>query len=282
MKTFFEGSQFILIVLLLGVQLSTYLLLPYGVEGLVLIAFLLLLLSYTLLRGSAAGLFWSLPYLLILGAVLFDGQFFNRFVKELEVPLPYMLAYGIALIGLILLAGYIQNQLTDQRQLVLKLQERIRRFTAVDIETGFDNPERMEFEVTAEMKRIDRYGGSFVLLILQMDHYEEFQKLYGEKERAHLLSSLAYKLGELTRQTDRKFRYDTDRLAVLLTNTTVESVEIVSSKLENKLKVHQLLSGNLIDLTFLIGQVTYEPGSESMDYEVLMEKVESERVSYVL
>ncbi|MDW0109812.1 GGDEF domain-containing protein [Sporosarcina aquimarina] len=282
MKTFFEGSPFMLIFLLLGVQVPIYLLLPYGVEGLVLIGFLLILLSYTLVRGAASGLFWSLPYLFLLGAALFDSQFSNRFVKEIVIPLPLMMAYGVVLISLILLAGYIQEQMANQKQLVSVLQERIRRFTAVDLETGFDNPDRMEFEVASEMKRINRYGGSFVLLILQIDHYVEFQKLYGEKEREHLLSSLAGKLSELTRQTDRKFRYDGDSLAVLLTNTTVDSVEIVVSKLESKLKDHQLLSGNLIDITFQMGQVAYEPGSEIADFELLMEKIESERVSYVL
>ncbi len=282
MKTFFEGSSFMLILLVLGVQVPIYLLLPYHVEGLVLIGFLLVLLSYTLVRGAAAGLFWSLPYLFLLGAALFDSQFSNRFVTEIVIPLPYMMAYGVALISLILLAGYIREQMTSQRQLVSMLQERIRRFTAIDLETGFDNPERMEFEVASEMKRINRYGGSFVLLILQIEHYVEFQKIYGEKEREHLLSSLAGKLSELTRQTDRKFRYNGDSLAVLLTNTTVDSVEIVVSKLESKLKDHQLLSGNLIDITFQMGQVAYEPGSEIEEFELLMEKVESERVSYVL
>ncbi|MFD1928826.1 GGDEF domain-containing protein [Sporosarcina siberiensis] len=282
MKTFFEGSQLMIIVLLLGIQLPMYLLLPYGMEGLVLLGFLLLLLSYTLVKGPAAGLFWSLPYLLILGVVLFDSQFSTIFFGEIKIPLPYIMTYGIVLISLIVLAGYIQEQTSSQTRLVLQLQERIRRFTAVDIETGFDNSERMDFEITSEMKRIDRYGGSFVLLILQVEHYEEFQKLYGEKEREHLLSLLSYKLEELTRQTDRKFRYSADSLAVLLTNTGLDSVEIVINKLERQLKNHQLLSGNLVDITFQMGQVTYGSNSDCKDYEGLMEMVESERVSYVL
>jgi PleD family two-component response regulator len=48
--------------------------------------------------------------------------------------------------------------------------------------TGFDNHLRMKLELSEEIKRAERYGNSFVFLLLHMYYFKEFKSLYGEKE----------------------------------------------------------------------------------------------------
>lgn len=279
-----KGSLALLVLLLVGVQVPTFFLSPYGAVGLFLLGFMMLLLAVSLLKGAVTGLFWSLPYLFLLGSTLFYSYLPNNqlAIAPIGIPLPFFMGYGILLIVLIVIGGKVHEQITDQRNRIMQLQEKIRRFVAVDPETGFDNRERMALEVTSEMKRIDRYGGAFVLLFLRVEHYELFRKLYGDKEREHLLSSIALVLQEMLRGTDRKFRYDLDCFAVELTNTTEESLEIIIDKLRERLKTHQLLNGNYIDLSFDIGYVLYDHNASNQGYEELLEKVKSEMIAHAI
>ena len=278
------GSLTMIVCLLIVVHIPAYFLFPFGAIGQFMQGFMILLLAITLLKGSVTGLFWSLPYLFILGGTLFYSQMpaARLPMNSIAIPLPYFLVYGFTLILLIVLSGYAHDRITGASQVIDEQKEKIRQFIAVDTETGFDNRERMQLEVTGEMKRIERYGGAFVMLYLQIEHFHEFRKLYGEKEKVHLLSSLAYKLEEMMRATDRKFRYDTDSLAVLLTNTTDESLEIVIEKMRKRLKVHQLLNGNYIDLSFHIGYLLHDTNSGQLPYDELLEKVESGMITHAI
>ena len=279
-----KGVLVSLVFLLIVVQVPAYLLSPYGTVGLFLIGFSLLLLAVAISKGPVTALFWCLPYLFLLGTILFYSHLsINRLpIAPIGIPLPFFLVYGLLLIVLIIIAGKVHEQFMNQQKQIVRLREKIRQFVAVDPETGFDNRERMKLEVTSEMKRIDRYGGAFVLLFLQVEHYEEFGKLYGEKERVHVLSSIAQVLQEMLRMTDRKFRYARDCFAVELTNTTDASLETVIEKLRERLKTHQLLNGKYIDLSFHIGFVLYDGSSFNVEYEELLEKVESEMIAHAI
>jgi len=279
-----KGSFVLLVLLLIGVQIPAYFLSPYGTVGLFLLGFSILLLTIAISKGPVTALFWCLPYLFILGSILFFSHISNNRlpIAQIDIPLPYFLVYGLLLIVLIVFAGKVHEQIINQQKQIVQLREKIRQFVAVDPETGFDNRERMKLEVISEMKRIDRYGGAFVLLFLQIEHYEEFRKLYGEKEREHVFSSIAQVLQEMLRMTDRKFRYDRDCFAVELTNTTDESLETVIEKLRERLKTHQLLNGKYIDLSFHIGFVLYDESSFNVEYEELLDKVESEMITHAI
>lgn len=80
------------------------------------------------------------------------------------------------------------------------------------------------------------------------------------------------------RSTDRKFRYTADRFALLLTNTSGDSVEIVYDKLAKGLNTHQLLNGKYVTLSFHTGHVFYNKETNVADYEALFSQVESEMV----
>ena len=208
MRKFFELENRVLLlitVLLVGMQIPAYLLLQEGTSGLLLFVFLILLLVVALLTGPVTGLFSSLLFIFIIGSVLF---YLNRpnstSVLDLSpFPLPLFLGYGLVLIILVLIAGSIHDRIVRQGKKNHKLQEEIRQFVAIDVETGFDNKLRMAAEVQAEMRRIERYGNKFTLVLLQLDHLEDFKHLYGEKEAKHLLSSLAQAMQQ-TMRSDRQ------------------------------------------------------------------------------
>lgn len=284
MRKFFELEIRVLLLitgLLVSMQIPAYLLLQEGTSGLLLYVFLNLLLAVALLTGPVAGLFSSLIFIFIIGSVLF---YVNRpnstlLIESSPFPLPLFLGYGLVLIILVLIAGSIHDKIICQGKKNRELQEEIRQFVAIDVETGFDNKHRMAAEVQAEMRRIERYGNKFTLVLLQLDHLEDYKHLYGEKETKHLLSSLAQAMQQTMRSTDRKFRYAADRFALLLTNTDDHSLDSVFEKLANRMTTHQLLNGKYVTLSFRSGYTVYEQDEPSQDYQLLFSQVESEMVA---
>jgi len=284
MKKFFKAEirvLLLLVVLLVSTQIPAYILLKEGTAGLLLYGFLILLLIVALVMGPVTGLFSSLLFIFIIGSILFYLNRPNATVSfdPAAFPLPLFLGYGFVLIILILLAGRIHDQIVHQGKRNRELEDDIRQFVAVDVETGFDNKSRMITEIQAEMKRIERYGNTFTLVLLQLDYFEDFKQLYGDKETKHLLFSLAQAMQQTMRSTDRKFRYESDRFALLLTNTDDHSVEIVFGKLAERIKTHQLLTGKYVTLSFRSGYVVYDKGTVIQDYQTLFSQVESEMVA---
>ncbi len=284
MKTFFNMERqvlFLLSVLLVSVQILFYFLLREGMTGILLSGFLLLLIVIALLTGPVVGLFGSLLFIFIVGSLLIYWALpsVTTSFDAIIIPLPHLLGYGVVLIILVLIAGHIHDRIIDQGRITRKLQNEFRQFVAVDVETGFDNEYRMAIEIEAEMKRIDRYNGEFTLFLLQIDHLAEFQQLYGEKEKVHLLTTLSQTMRETMRLTDRKFRYAADRFALLLTQTDDLSVEVIYAKLAENMTTHRLRNGKYVTLSFRSGHGVYDKDATVREYRALFSQVESEMVT---
>ncbi|MEK3936261.1 GGDEF domain-containing protein [Sporosarcina sp. FSL W7-1349] len=268
-------------LLLLGMQITLFLLLQEGRTGLLMSAFLTGFVVLSLVAGPLVGLFSSVLFIFIIGTILVYMALpsSSLSVETLSMPLSHLLGYGFSLLIFVLLAGQLHERIAGQGRLTRQLQEELRQFVAVDTETGFDNKYRMAMELEAEMKRIDRYGGAFTLVLIQIDFFNEFLKLYGEKEQKHLLHSLADTMQTIIRSTDRKFRYATDRFALLLTHTNDTSIETVYDKLASAIKHHQLLNEKYITLSFRAGHAVYNGHAKTTDHAILVSQVESEMVA---
>lgn len=277
-----EISILMLIAILFAGGLTlAYFLSGQGTEGLLLSLFLFVLVGISLIGGPVIGLFSSLVYIFFIGSFLFYISMPNTLlsVQTITLSMPLLLIYGFSLIIFVVIGGrihvLIRNEMDEKRM----LQEEVKQFVAVDAETGFVNKYRMAIEIEGEMSRVNRYGGMFTLMLFQIDFYDEFRRLYGEKERIHLLKTIAQKVKGSTRTTDLKYRYANERFALLLTNTSAESIEIVYDKLAEKLTTHQLLSGKYVTISYRAGHIAYDGESEISNYEVLFAQVEREMVS---
>ncbi|MEV9641324.1 diguanylate cyclase [Mammaliicoccus sciuri] len=280
MKPFFNVETKTLMfisLLVICLQGAVFVLIQQHTQGILLAVLLSLLTVLTLLAGSLVGLLCSLGIIFLVGSFLLYLSFSST--AALILPLPLLLVYGFVLLFAVLTAGKLQESIVNQGRLNRKLQEEINQLVAVDASTGFDNRNRLMLELELEMKRVQRYGGSFTLVLIQMEYYKDFQKLYGEEERLHLLSSIANKVRQAVRITDRKFRYSADRLALLLTQTDDTSIEVVYDKLAQSLKDHQLLNQKFVTLAFRTAYSVYGKQTELLDCEDFISQMESEMIA---
>lgn len=259
-------------LLILLLQIPSYFLLNQEKESLLLYVFLVILVILTLWRGTVMGLISSLLFIFISGStLLYIGMTGTIASLSATFSMQVFFAYGVVLLVLILCAGKINELLTEQEHYMKQLQQDVKSFVAIDVETGFDNESRMRLSVNEEMRRSDRHNHSFVFIVLKLENYDEFKKLYGIKETQHLWKQLADKIQQAVRQTDKKFRFRDNQLAVLLIDTSDQYIEIIYAKLDQALKNHQLLNERWVTLAYKTSYFTYQPRMEQTFEELLAE-----------
>ncbi|WP_409366718.1 diguanylate cyclase domain-containing protein [Lysinibacillus sp. 38-6] len=270
------------ILLILLLQLPSYFLLNKDSESLLLYIFLLLLVIITLWRGTVTGLISSLLFIFISGStLLYIGMTESIAMLSKAFSMQLFLAYGVVLLLLVLCAGKIHELLIAQENYIKNLQRDVKKFVAIDVETGFENESRMHVIVNEEMRRADRHQHTFVFIMLKLENYEKFKKLYGIKEAQYLWKQLAEKIQQSVRQTDKKFRYRENYLAILLIDTSDQYIDIIYDKLDQALKNHQLLNKRWVTLSYKTSYFTYTPQMDQ-SFDDLLAEMEREMRSSAL
>ncbi len=260
------------VLLILLLQLPAYFLLHQDSESLLLYIFLILLVIITLWRGTVTGLISSLLFIFISGStLLYIGMTGSIALLSTAFSMQLFLAYGVVLLLLVLCAGKIHELLMAQEKYMKNLQQDVKNFVAIDVETGFDNESRMRVIVNEEMRRADRHQHTFVFIMLKLENYEKFKKLYGFKEAQYLWRQLAEKLQQSVRQTDKKFRYRENYLGILLIDTSEQYIDIIYEKLDQALKNHQLLNKRWVTLSYKTSYFTYTPQMDQSFDDLLAE-----------
>lgn len=263
-------------ILILLLQIPTYFLLRLDAEGLLLYALLLLLIVLTLWRGIVFGLISSLVLIFITGStLLYSGISGSMTFLNPSFSMQLFFLYGIMLLLLILCTGKLHELMKKQENYIKKLQEDVRKYVAIDVETGFENETRMQISVNEEMRRADRQKQTFVFMVLKIENYRKFQQLYGAKEIQHFWQQLSQKIQQTIRLTDKKFRFSEDHIGLLLIDTTDKHMEVIYAKLDQALKNHQLLKGKWVTISYKTSYFTYQPLQES-SFDELLKDLERE------
>ncbi|QEO05080.1 DUF2334 domain-containing protein [Bacillus paralicheniformis] len=164
-------------------------------ESILIICITLAIIAAGIWLGSIYALAGTIIVLFVLGTLMM----FLHTDASSETELQTLVIWGIALLLFSFMSGRIHDIAIGLHRSVKHLQDEINSFVAIDRVTGFDNKQRMKLELSEEIKRAERYGNSFVFLLLQMHYFKEFKSLYGEKETDRLfqfVSSLRQAFGE--------------------------------------------------------------------------------------
>lgn len=170
-------------------------------EGALILCITFVVIAAGIWFGPIYALAVTLIVLFVLGTLM---MFFQT--GQAEEGLRMLVVWGIALLLFSFISGRIHDIAAELRRSVTRLQSEIKSFVAVDRVTGFDNKQRMKLELSEEIKRAERYGNSFVFLLLHMHYFKEFKSLYGEKETDRLFQYVSQQIRSSVRETDKKFR----------------------------------------------------------------------------
>jgi len=119
-----------------------------------------------------------------------------------------------------------------RRQLVAALRHDAER----DPLTGLANRRRIQQTLHAEASRIHREGGSFALVMFDIDHFRRINADYGYDTGNDVLRTLAGVVDRHCRRTDRAARWDGERFLVLLPETDLDQALMVAERLRQEVR----------------------------------------------
>lgn len=131
-----------------------------------------------------------------------------------------------------------------------------RRLANTDALTGLYNHRYFYHILDTEMKRARRYGRALSLIMLDIDHFKEFNDQYGHLAGDEALRSLAQILRKNSRRVDTVARYGGEEFAIILPETDLAQAAVQAERLRAAAEEHQWPEGHL---TISLGAAALTP-----------------------
>jgi diguanylate cyclase (GGDEF)-like protein len=175
-----------------------------------------------------------------------------------------LVIYGTLFVAFVILLAVLIRQfvvLRDNR----RLQAELEHMATTDVLTGIANRRFFEETLAREIKRAQRYGRHLTLLMIDLDHFKQYNDKHGHPMGDQLLRDCAHLMKALLRASDLVARYGGDEFVVLLPEITARQGKSVADKLR-KIKIGSLASKE--EITMSIGCAAYK---KDMTAETLIE-----------
>jgi diguanylate cyclase (GGDEF)-like protein len=130
---------------------------------------------------------------------------------------------GVTAVMTLLLATVVEER--------IRTEEQAREMAATDPLTGLANYRKLLEIVDAEIKRCDRTGRPFAVLLLDLDGLKKINDSYGHLAGSRALCRLAEVVRSRCRATDTPARYGGDEFALVLPEAGAKAAEQVSRRI---------------------------------------------------
>ncbi|WP_417457620.1 7TM diverse intracellular signaling domain-containing protein [Kordiimonas sp.] len=127
----------------------------------------------------------------------------------------------------------------------------------VDGLTGLANRRHFDRELTSEFRLSDRPEAELCLMVLDVDHFKDFNDKHGHPVGDKVLKELALVLKKQIRRPGTAFRYGGEEFAVLLPRTDLDEARVLAERLRTRISKDVPFD----DVTVSIGVVSRRDGS---------------------
>lgn len=123
----------------------------------------------------------------------------------------------------------------------VRLYELTKRYSITDELTQLYNYRYLQGELRSEIERSKRYNRPTSLLMIDVDHFKQYNDTYGHIKGDVVLSEIAMILKRCCREIDRVARYGGEEFAVILPETDSTGAYIVAEKMREITAAHMFL-----------------------------------------
>jgi diguanylate cyclase (GGDEF)-like protein len=158
-----------------------------------------------------------------------------------------------------------ERELNQERvQMVEKLQE----LAITDGLTKLYNSRSFYTQLELEIDRSNRYKHPLALLLLDIDHFKDYNDNYGHLEGDKVLSRFSQIIKSCLRTNDSAYRYGGEEFTVILPETGAEEAKTVAQRIRKALEneVFFPIAGEGVRKTISIGVTQYLPKEKSSTF----------------
>ncbi len=116
-----------------------------------------------------------------------------------------------------------------------RLYGRAEQRARVDEVTGLFNRRHFDERLKQEIDLRQRYGGTFSLILLDLDLFKAYNDVHGHAAGDKLLADVGRIIQRSVRSTDLSFRYDGDEFAILLPQTDSAAAFVVAERIRGRI-----------------------------------------------
>ncbi len=133
--------------------------------------------------------------------------------------------------------------------------------------TGVFNRHEFHRKLKIEAERSFRYGHTFSLLMVDIDHFKNVNDTYGHQAGDEALRAVAVIAGRALRSADILARYGGEEFAIILPETPSEGALRVAERLRDQVEDSPIMipSGKVLNLTVSIGVAIFPADAKSED-----------------
>ncbi len=130
--------------------------------------------------------------------------------------------------------------------------------------TGLKNRGGFEMRMESAIATAERYGEPFTILMIDIDHFKQFNDTYGHATGDQVLKEVATILKQTCRQTDMVARYGGEEFAVILEKATDEQGKQIAKKLRKAIE-KKTKNKNHPPVTISVGLAEFKKGDPSLE-----------------
>jgi diguanylate cyclase (GGDEF)-like protein len=151
-----------------------------------------------------------------------------------------------------------ERKLTQER---LQMLKKLKKLSITDGLTNLYNSRHFYNQLKGEVDRSTRYNHPLTMLILDIDHFKEYNDSYGHLEGDQVLMRLGQVIKLLLRKMDSAYRYGGEEFTVILPETHSEEALTVAERIRKAVKeiVFVPEPGIQTSITISIGMTAYCP-----------------------
>jgi diguanylate cyclase (GGDEF)-like protein len=228
-------------------------------------------------EAIVATLLWF-PLVFVFSTVAFDGERSLRYSAAVYVlftlvTLPH--AFGslggeLAVSGFgLLLQAYLAYAVTiaalyffaDLQQRMVAMEETartMRKLANTDALTGLANRRQGEEQLARELRRAERYGRVFSVLMLDIDHFKDLNDRFGHQAGDDVLVDLARRIGSMVRASDTVARWGGEEFLLLTPETPIGDAQRLAEMIRRHVADNSL--AGRYQVTVSLGVASYRPG----------------------
>jgi diguanylate cyclase (GGDEF)-like protein len=154
-----------------------------------------------------------------------------------------------------------ERELTNER---IRMMEKLQKLAITDGLTRLYNSRSFYSQLELEIDRFKRYQHPLTLLLLDIDHFKDYNDRFGHLEGDKVLVRFSQIIKSCLRTNDSAYRYGGEEFTVILPETAGQEARTVAQRIRAALEVEPFSpkDGEIVTVTISIGVTEYNPEEE--------------------